>query len=379
MDGLAPPPTHDEVLVDDDEWSDVPPSLRPPDRLPRWPFVLGGLLLAVAIAIVLAWPINMPYYAWSAGPVTDSADVVSVPGGQAATGDLLFLTVELREVNLLEFIAANLDDEVSLSSIEAVRPPDVSREELRRRNLESMNRSQQRAIFVALTKAGYDVELLGQGALVTGLVDDSPAEGVLQALDLITAVDGEPVGFRDDLIELVGGRPPGDTVAITLERPIGDSVSEVETLDIDLTLGIWRGEDENGDVVEDPDRGMIGVFLDDVDPIPLFPIDVAIDAENVGGPSAGMMFALEIINQLTPDDLTNGRRIAGTGTIRLDETVGPIGGMRQKVFGAIAAGAEYVLAPAGNYDEAVEAAGDRIEVVRVETIDDALEFLRSLS
>ncbi len=378
MDGLAPPPTQD-ALVDDEGWSDVPPSLRPPDKLPRWPFVLGGVLLAVAIAIVLAWPINMPYYAWSAGPVTDSADVVSVPDGQPSTGDLLFLTVELREVNLLEFIAANLDDEVSLSSIEAVRPPDVSREELRRRNLESMNRSQQRAIYVALTKAGYDVELLGQGALVIGLVEDSPAEGVLQELDLITAVDGEPVAFREDLIALLGDRPPGDTVNITLERPLADSISEVETLEVDLTLGVWRGEDEDGNVIEDPNRGMMGVFLDDVDPVPVFPIDVVIDAENVGGPSAGMMFTLEIINQLTPDDLTNGRRIAGTGTIRVDETVGPIGGMRQKVFGAIAAGAEYVLTPAGNYDEAVEAAGDRIDIIRVETIDDALEFLNSLS
>jgi PDZ domain-containing protein len=379
MDGLAPPPTQGDVLVDDEGWSDVPPSLRPPARLPRWPFVLGGVLLAFAIAIVLAWPINMPYYAWSAGPVTDSADVVSVPGGEPATGDLLFLTVELREVNLLEFIAANLDDEVSLSSIEAVRPPDVTREELRRRNLESMNRSQQRAIYVALTKAGYEVELLGQGALVTGLVEDSPAAGVLQALDLITAVDGEPVAFRDDLISLVGGRPPGDTVTITLERPLEDSISEVEMLEVDLTLGVWRGEDDNGTMIEDSDRGMIGVFLDDVDPIPQFPLDIVIDAENVGGPSAGMMFTLEIVNQLTTEDLTKGRRIAGTGTIRLDETVGPIGGMRQKVFGAIAAGAEYVLAPAGNYEEAVEAADDRIDIIRVETIDDALDFLASLS
>ncbi len=379
MDGLAPPPTHDDVLIDDTDWSDVPPSLRPPAKLPRWPFVLGGVLLAMAIAIVLAWPINMPYYAWSAGPVTDSADVISVPGGQASTGDLLFLTVELREVNLLEFIAANLDDEVSLSSIEAVRPPDVSREELRRRNLESMNQSQQRAIYVALLKAGYEVELLGQGVLVDGLVEDSPAEGVLEPLDLITAIDGEPIGFSSDLIALVGDRPPGDTITVTVERPVGDSVTEVETLEVELTLGVWRGADEDGNVIEDPDRDMIGVFLGDVDPVPVFPIDIVIDAENVGGPSAGMMFTLEIINQLTPEDLTKGRRIAGTGTIRTDETVGPIGGMRQKVFGAIAAGAEYVLAPAGNYDEAVEAAGDRIDVVRIETIDDALEFRRSLS
>ena len=377
MDGLAPP-APDDLLLDDEDWSQVPESLRPGRRVPRWLYVLAGVLLAFAVAIVVAWPIDMPYYAWSPGPVADSSDVVSVPDAEPATGDLLFLTVELREVNLLEFIAANLDDQVSLSSIEAVRPAGVTPEELRRRNLEAMSTSQQRAIYVALTKAGYDVELQGQGALVTGLVEDSPATGIIEDLDLITAIDGEEVPFADDAIAALSGRAPGEVVTLLVQRPTDESMTDFEEVEIEVELAVWRGEDADGNPVEDTNRGMIGVFLGDVDPIPMFPIDVVIDAENVGGPSAGMMFTLEIINQLTPEDLTKGRRIAGTGTIRLDETVGPIGGMRQKVFGAIAAGAEYVLAPAGNYDEAVEAAGDDIEVVRVETIDDALDFLRNL-
>jgi PDZ domain-containing protein len=379
MDGLASPPTDEEVLAEEDDLAGVPESLRPPRRAPKWPFVLSGALLALALAIVIAWPIDMPYYAWSPGPVADTSDVVSVPDGQASTGDLLFLTVELTEVNLLEFVAANLDPQVSLSSIEAVRPAGVSPEQLRRRNLEAMSASQQRAIYVALTRAGYDVELEGQGALITGLVEGSPAAGVLEPLDLITAVDGEPVEFAQDAIDALGGRPPGDTVRVTVQRPLDESMTDLETLDVEVTLAVWKGQDEDGNEVVDPDRGMIGVFLDDVDAVPIFPVDVEIDAENVGGPSAGMMFTLEIINQLTPEDLTHGHRIAGTGTIALDGTVGAIGGMRQKVFGAIAAGAEYVLAPERNYDEAVEAAGDDIEVIRIGTIDDALEFLRSLA
>jgi PDZ domain-containing protein len=368
----------DDLLETDEDWSDVPPSLRPPTRMPRWPFVLAGIMLAVAAAIVLAWPVNMPYYAWSPGPVNDSADVVSVPDGYSASGDLLFLTVELREVNLLEFVAANLDPEISLSSIEAVRPAGVSREELRRRNLEAMNTSQQRAIYVALTKAGYDVPLEGQGALVQGIVEGSPAVGIIEELDLITAVDGEPVGFAEDAIALLSSRAPGEVVRLTVQRPTDESMTEFEVVEVEVTLAMWTGTDDDGNEITDPDRGMVGVLLDDVDPVPQFPVDVAIDAENVGGPSAGMMFTLEIINQLTEEDLTKGRRIAGTGTIRLDETVGAIGGMRQKVFGAIAAGAEFVLAPANNYDEAVAAAGDDIEVIRVETIDDALDFLATL-
>jgi PDZ domain-containing protein len=321
----------------------------------------------------------MPYYAWSPGPVADTSDVVAVPDAEPAAGDLLFLTVELREVNLLEFIAANLDPQVSLSSIEAIRPAGVSPEELRRRNLEAMSQSQQRAIYVALTKAGYDVELDGQGALITGLVEDSPAAGVVEPLDLIVAIDQQPIDFAEEAIAALRDRAPGETVTLTVERPTDEAMTDFDTLDVDVTLAVWEGQDADGNEIIDPERGMIGVFLDDVDAIPVFPIDVEIDAENVGGPSAGMMFSLEIINQLTSEDLTHGHRIAGTGTISLDGTVGPIGGMRQKVFGAIAAGAEYVLAPARNYEEAVEAAGDDIEVIRIETIDDALEFLRSLS
>jgi len=117
------------------------------------------------------------------------------------------------------------------------------------------------------------------------------------------------------------------------------------------------------------------VLLDNNEPIIEFPIDVTIDSQNIGGPSAGMMFTLEIMNQLTEQDLTGGQRIAGTGTIALDGTVGAIGGVTQKVNAAIDAGAVVVLVPAGNYDNAVAAAGDKIVVVRVETIDDALAYL----
>jgi PDZ domain-containing protein len=99
------------------------------------------------------------------------------------------------------------------------------------------------------------------------------------------------------------------------------------------------------------------------------------DSQNIGGPSAGMMFTLEIINQMTEEDITDGLRIAGTGTIRRDGTVGPIGGVKQKVFAAIDAGATVVFIPANNYDDALLAAGDDIKVVRIETIDDPLEFL----
>jgi len=110
----------------------------------------------------------------------------------------------------------------------------------------------------------------------------------------------------------------------------------------------------------------------------VLPIDVRIDSRNIGGPSAGMMYALAVMDLLTEGDLTGGNRVAGTGTIRFDETVGPIGGVRQKVYAARGIGADYVLVPAENFEDALTAAGDGIVVVSISTLQDALDFLSSL-
>ena len=149
-------------------------------------------------------------------------------------------------------------------------------------------------------------------------------------------------------------------------------------LEIPLVLGPYKFIDEDGNVLDDPDRGMAGVMLKDAEVDIVFPVDVQIDSQNIGGPSAGLMFALEIINVLSDEDITHGRRIAGTGTIDSDGVVGAIGGIKQKTYGAIDAGAEYLLVPSNNYADAVEAAGDDIEVVEVATLQDAMTFLASL-
>ena len=163
---------------------------------------------------------------------------------------------------------------------------------------------------------------------------------------------------------------------LTIDRTGDDGA--VQRIALDLTLGPFRSVDDDGNVIVDVDRGMIGVLLSTAPTEIEFPVRVVIDSQNIGGPSAGLMFTLEIINQLTPSDITNGHRIAGTGTIDQEGMVGPIGGVRQKVFAAIAAGADYVFVPGDNYPTAIEAAADDITVVKVENIDDALAFLDSL-
>ena len=354
-----------------------PPEPPAVPKIPKWPFVVAGILLLLGSAVAAAWPINVPYYAVSPGPVNDTSDFVVVPDvAGPEEGDFFFLTVSLREINAIEYLGAMLSGEVDLTPRENIRPAGVSPEELRRQNLDLMTMSQTNAKYVALTELGYDVTLDGTGALVTSVIEGSAADGLVETEDVIVAVDGDPVEFSQDAVDLIGDRRPGEVVELLVQR-IGDG-GEVEEHKLQITLGPFRFVDEDGVVQSEPDRGMVGVLLVNAPSTIIFPIDVEIDSQNIGGPSAGLMFTLEIMNQLTVDDLTKGYRIAGTGSIDADGVVGAIGGIRQKVFGAIDVGADYVLVPAGNYDDAVAAAGDAIEVVRIETIDDALSFLEAL-
>jgi PDZ domain-containing protein len=381
MDGTGTPETSTVEVDSPDEWDGVPPSLQPRKKLPKWPFIFAGVVGLVFTAILMVTvitPINVPYYAFSPGPASDTSDFITVPDAADSEGELFFLTVSLQEVNVLEYVAALIDDEVDLAPQENVRPAGVTPEQLRQQNLNLMVRSQDNARFVALTRAGYEVTYEGSGAAISSIVEDTAAEELLLPGDVIVAVDGEPVEFSTDAANLIGGRAPGDSITLLIQRPVDGTEGEFEELEVVAVLGPYSVVDEDGDLIEDPDRGLLGVFLEDAETVVVFPIDIEIDSQNIGGPSAGMMFTLEIINQLTEDDLTKGYRIAGTGTIDQDGNIGSIGGIRQKIFGAIDMGATHVLVPAGNYDEAVEVAGDDIIVIRVVTIDDALAFFETL-
>jgi PDZ domain-containing protein len=350
--------------------SDVPSAVQPPESYPKWPWILAAILIAIGIAIAIAWPITVPYYTLSPGPVYDTSDFIEVEDGYVSEqGELLFLTVSLKEANIFEYAAGNLDERVTVSARENVRPTGVSSEDLRRESLDAMEQSKQDATFVALTTLGYDVTFIGTGALVIEAVPDSAADGVLMAGDIIIEMDGETVAFRSDIIDQLGDFEVGDDVTFVIERPTDDSGNESVQEDVGLELGPHS---------DDQTKPLIGILLGNNEPIIEFPVEVVIDSQNIGGPSAGLMFTLQIMDQLTEDEITKGHRIAGTGTIRRDGTVGAIGGIRQKVFGAIGSGATGVLVPAANFDDAVLAAGDDIVVVRVETVDDAIAFLETL-
>lgn len=340
------------------------PMLATPRRTPRWPFVLVGLFFVIGLAVLILWPVKVPYFAMSPGPVEEVSDLITVTdaGTFAPTGELYLLTVGLREVNVFEYIEAQFDETVDLIDREVIRPRGVTQEEVTRTNLQSMDESIDTALFVALSRLGYDVGFSGDGVVVLDIVEGSPAEEVLQVDDVVDSVAGVPVTTADEAAAIIRSYGVGDTITLSGERggePFSASVTLVPHPDIE-------------------GAPMVGVVFDTLNLEMVLPIDVTVDSRNIGGPSAGMMYALAVMDLLTEEDLTKGHRIAGTGTIRFDETIGAIGGVRQKVFAARAIGAEYVLVPQDNYPDALTAAGDEVEIIPVATLQDAIDFLEAL-
>lgn len=352
----------------------IPPDPRRADDLRRgpwvWPVVVLGLLLALGVTAVWAWNVALPYYALSPGPVqqveplirieADEADGVTVdpPGG----GDLFFLTVSLQQVNVYEYLEARADGRVDLVARRVIRPEGVTQEEFRETSLSMMEQSKKTATCVALRRVGYDPTCEGRGAEVAGFVEGTPAGRLLEEGDVIVAIEGDEIGFPAEAVAVVSQHEIGQTLTITLLR-------RGERISVDVPLV---------EHVEEPGQPMVGVVLRPIGVDFRFPFPVEIDSQNVGGPSAGLMYALGIVDRLTEGDLTGGRLIAGTGTIDLDGRVGSVGGIRQKVFAARAAQASHVLVPRGNYQQARSAAGDQVEVVPVDDVDEALRFLEGL-
>jgi len=335
-----------------------------PKRRQRWPIVLAGAVILFGVVVLLLWPVKVPYFAMSPGPVEEVSGLISVPEEMTlkSGGDFYLLTVGLREVNVFEWVEAQFSEETDLVARERIRPSGTTQEEVTRRNLESMNESIDTAIFVALERLGYEVSFSGSGAEILQVVEGSGSEGVLEVGDIIVSVQGQPIQTADEAATVIRAYGVGETISITGRR--GEDP-------LDVAIALIAHPDIEG-------AAMLGVALDTADLELVFPIAVNIDSRNIGGPSAGMMYTLTVIDLLTVGDLTGGNRIAGTGTIRFDESIGPIGGVRQKVYAARGIGADYVLVPADNYVDALTAAGDEIVVVSISTLQDALDFLGTL-
>lgn len=333
---------------------------------PRWPYLIVPALVLVAGVAALAWFVTLPYYALWPGPVEEVSDLVQVEEGlplYELNGDLYMLTVTLQEVNAFELLQSWLDPGIDIVRREAIRPEGVTPEEHREANLRLMDNSKQAAIEVALRYLGYPVESLGEGMLVASVADGTPADGLLEVGDVIVQVGNEAVTVREEGIEAILANEIGDTVPLTVRR--GEA-----TITIDVTLTAHT---------QDPGRPMVGFVPETYNESLDLPFDIEIDTHGTGGPSAGVMYALTLIDLLTEQDLVGGRVIAGTGTISPDGRVGPIGGVRQKVVAAQNAGARYVLVPEENYADALTVRRDGVGLHAVSSIEEAVEIIEEIS
>ncbi len=332
---------------------------QPREKSASWPLSLIGSLFVVGFLSVIAWNIELPYLAYSVGPVSDAADAVVVEGVDVypPEGELLMLTVLNQDVNVFEAVIAGFDPTIDLIRKQAVRRVGESDEEYRNRVLQQMSDSNFRSIAVALGYLGY--ELVPTEVVINDILPDVPAAGVLELGDTVVEVNGAEIKRVDDFPPALEGFGVGDVIDMTVLR--GDERA-------DLVVELAEREEE-------PGVAMIGIVLGELTEPP-FPIEI--QAGDVGGPSAGMMHSIAIIDALTEGELTGGRVIAGTGTIDFDGNIGNIGGVRQKVVAAEAAGADYILVPRGNYESALTAPRDSIEIVPVGTLTEAIGFLEDL-
>jgi PDZ domain-containing protein len=319
-------------------------------------FVAGLLVAAVAVTV---WIFPTESYIFLPNRAHPVAPLVEVEGGKdPKKGGIFFVDVLVRKATLIERIFPGLREGATVVPAEQVRPPGVSESQRRNEELQEMQMSQQVAAAVALRELGYKVVAKPIGARIEFVDPEAPAAGKLLPGDVVTKAGGKPVKG-----------PAG------LRRAIRENGTEQ-----DVSLLVKRG-DEEAEVSVRPAPGpqgtpVIGVIVSQAADIKL-PVDVEIDTKGVGGPSAGLAFALDLMEELGRD-VDHGNRVAVTGALELDGTVGEIGGVKQKTIGVERAGIDVFLVPAG--DNAAEARryADGIRIVPVTSFQQALRSLATL-
>lgn len=378
------PVTFDRDILAPDDPSSPDEDTLPAARASRRSVTLGISLLVTALLAAVLLVLPTPYAIRAPGPTEDTlglqgADVQggageTSSGGKSATakpvveiegaktydvtGELRLTTVSVYggpggDVLLGDVLWGWGSRERSVQPVESIFPQQTTREQQQEVGQAQMAGSESAATVAALTELGYEVPAT---LTVAGTVPDSGADGVVEPGDVVRSIDGQEVTTHQDLLAALDDVAAGADVTLGVERD-GQAT--------DLTVTTSEGDG----------RAALGVLLD---PTYDYPVDVTIRPGDIGGPSAGTMFALAIITKMTSEDELDGAHVAGTGTMSVDGLVGPIGGIQQKLFGAVDAGADWFLAPADNCDEVVGHVPDGLQVVRVATLEDARTAIEAI-
>lgn len=317
-----------------------------------------ALVLGLGLAFLAGWA-QLPYYSLGPGPAREVQPLIRVSGQQEypSQGKLIMTTVRFHSLSVFGMLVAWLDPSQAVVSKETLYPPGETAEQETRRSLSQMDQSKIDATYVALRRLTDYPKVHGDGALLEFVYPGCPAEGKLFAGDVVESINGASVRSADDASKALDSVPIREPV--TFEVRAGG-----KTQDVTVT---------RAKCVPNDAEPRLGINL--IDP---FPFGVRISSGDVGGPSAGLMWALGLFDLLTPGDMTAGLTIAGTGTIDTRGRVGPIGGIEDKVVAAQRAGATVFLVPADNMRELSDVDAGDMKLVSVSTFQEALDALERL-
>jgi PDZ domain-containing protein len=364
------------------------PAPAPPPELPArtrsrkhtvLAVVLSTVGVLIAVVVVAGFLIHLPYVIISPGSATPlDAQVVQIDGAQTypeGSGNIRFLTVQVstREPNVWRVVTSWLDPDRDVEKRSNVQGclTDAQNQQF---NTDLMDQSQNDAKYVALTRLGYTVPANPVQVRIVEVCRDAPAHGELETGDQVLSVDGTAVADATAIGEQVRAHKPGDHVTITYDR---NGVTRTAS----ITAGKYRVEGSGPSATQTcvaangSTSGSICLGVSSQEFVTYqFPINVKINTQLVGGPSAGLAFTLAIIDDLTPGSLTGGKQVAVTGTINPDGTVGEVGGVEQKAITARTNGVQLMIVPKQEVADAKRGAGD-VRVVGVSTVEQALDAL----
>jgi PDZ domain-containing protein len=317
--------------------------------------LLVGVLVALAAVVGVLWLIPSNHYLVRPAPARPVDPLVSLPGESKAAGKagIYMVAVRVSRASLFERIFPEIYGHADLVPERVLNPTGVSDEQRREQGFEQMSHSQRVAVAVALRELGYTVR---GGAKIARLAQNAAAAGALRVGDVVVEARGAIVDSPDDLTRIMRSVRPGQSVELVVRR--GD-----RTLHLTAPTGADR---------DDPNRAVFGVFVDEPDRF-RFPVDVRISTPGIGGPSAGLAFALDIVDE-RGRDLDQGRTVVATGELSLGGQVLPIGEIQQKTVGARETGADVFLVPDANAAEARKHA-EGLRIVPVSTFSEALAAL----
>ena len=380
-------------------------------RVSRRISTLLVVLVTLALAVVASFTVRVPLVAMGPGPVFDTLGSVEVPegsvddpmGGAGGTtsgsgegdestvakpiieitgaepdsteGVLDMTTVAVHQnLRFADALTLWLDPKQTVVPRDQVFPPDRTQQQVDEQNAQLMVGSENSAAAAAFRH--LDLPMV---PTVRGIVKGGAADGLLEEGDRILTIDGKKIADSNALVEYVSAKRPGDELDVEFERPTPSSSGDGaqpgsgDAKRMEETVKLTPGDPEEG---TEPDQGYLGVMVGD---LPANGTNVKINLDDsVGGPSAGLMFALAIVDKLSPGELTGGKHIAGTGEIDGKGEVGPIGGIRHKIVAAHDDGATTFLVPADNCAEAMTDPPEGIDLVKVGTLDDAVDALDAL-